>query len=329
MNTREFPSIARRRLADAPASRRIISIYAGILTGLAVLVTLATWLLDLQINKTGGLSSLGLRTTLSAVRSMLPLLQSAVVMCLTLGYRAAMLRSARGQYASPQTLRLGFARFWVLLRCSILEGLIILAAAVASTYLATMIFMLTPLSAPFIEILTPAISGAVTVDPSQILTDELMAQLAPSLLPMSLIFLAVFGLLSIPILLRYRMTDYVIIDRPDLGAFAAMRESRRMMRWNCLSLIGLDFRLWWYYLALTAASVLCYADQLLPLVGVQLPLSRNAAYYGFFALYLAAQFAIYYYLSNRVEVCYSLAYDAIRPREEPDGGVVLGNIFQM
>lgn len=172
MNTREFPSIARRRLADAPASRRIVSIYAGILTGLAVLVTLATWLLDLQINKTGGLSSLGLRTTLSAVRSMLPLLQSAVVMCLTLGYRAAMLRSARGQYASPQTLRLGFARFWVLLRCSILEGLIILAAAVASTYLATMIFMLTPLSAPFIEILTPAISGAVTVDPSQILTDE-------------------------------------------------------------------------------------------------------------------------------------------------------------
>lgn len=329
MNTHEFPSIARRRLADAPASRRIVLIYAGILTGLAVLVTLATWLLDLQINKTGGLSSLGLRTTLSAVRSMLPLLQSAVVMCLTLGYRAAMLRSARGQYTSPQTLRLGFARFWVLLRCSILEGLIILAAAVASTYLATMIFMLTPLSAPFIEILTPAISGAAAVDPSQILNDELMAQLAPSLLPMSLIFLAVFCLLSIPILLRYRMTDYVIIDRPDLGAFAAMRESRRMMHRNCLSLIGLDFRLWWYYLALAAASVLCYADQLLPLVGVQLPLSRDAAYYGFFALYLAAQFAIYYYLTNRVEVCYSLAYDAIRPREEPDSGAILGNIFQM
>ena len=32
---------------------------------------------------------------------------------------------------------------------------------------------------------------------------------------------------------------------------------------------------------------------------------------------------------DRVEVTYALAYDAVKPEEPKDNGVVLGNIFQM
>ena len=65
------------------------------------------------------------------------------------------------------------------------------------------------------------------------------------------------------------------------------------------------------------------------MLGITLPWSADVSYFLFFALYLAAQFAIYYFLRNPVDVTYALAYDAIKPEEKQDGGVVLGNIFQM
>ena len=65
------------------------------------------------------------------------------------------------------------------------------------------------------------------------------------------------------------------------------------------------------------------------MLGIRLPWSDTVSYYGFFAAYLAVQFAIYYFLRNRVEVTYALAYDSLRPREPENNGAVLGNIFQM
>lgn len=329
MNTRELPSLAGQRLSGAPAGKRIVLIYAGIVTALAVLTTLVSYLLDLQIDKSGGLSGMGTRSILSALQTTLPLIQSAVIMCLALGYRAAMLRIAREQYVSPQTLRLGFSRFWVLLRSAILQGLIVLTIGIASMYLATTLFVFSPWSDPLVEVMTPLVTGTTVLNPDLVLTDAVAAQLLSAMVPMMIIFLVVFTLAALPVMLRYHMVDYVIIDKPGTGALAALRESRTMMRGNCKKLLGLGFRMWWYYLALAAATFLCYGDQLLPLIGVTLPISGTVAFYGFYILYLAAQFAIFYFLANRVEVTYALAYEAVRPKEAPADGVVLGNIFKM
>lgn len=217
----------------------------------------------------------------------------------------------------------------MLLRCTILQGLIFLGIAMGSTYLATTIFIFTPLSRRAIEIMTPYVNQVSALNPQPVLDDALASQLLPAMTPVLWIFLVVFAIFAIPVSLRYRMADYVIIDRPGTGALAALRESRDMMRYNYLSLIKLDLHLWWYYAALIGSTLLCYGDSLLPLLGIQLPLSQDAAYYLFFALYLAVQFAIYYFLCNRVETCYALAYETIRPVEEQTGGAVLGNIFQM
>ena len=66
---------------------------------------------------------------------------------------------------------------------------------------------------------------------------------------------------------------------------------------------------------------------LLPMAGVNLPMSGTVSYYVFFVLYLAAQFAVYYYLRNPAETAYAIAYDSIRPKEPRTEGVALGNIF--
>jgi uncharacterized membrane protein len=132
-----------------------------------------------------------------------------------------------------------------------------------------------------------------------------------------------------PMFYSFRMVNYVIIDKPGMGALMAMRESKKMMRGHRLQLLKLDVSLWQYYLASGLAMVICYGDALLPMLGVELPVSETVAFFGFYALYMAASFCVHYFLRNRAEVCYGLAYDAVKPEEKQSDGVVLGNIFQM
>lgn len=326
-NTKEIKAAALRRLADAEQAKRIAAIYAGVTLGLSALVTLVGLVLDVMMSQSTGLGGMGRRTILSSAQTMLPWVVALITMCVELGYQAAMLRVARGQYVSPQTLRLGFDRFWVLLRCVLLEGLILFGIAFGGIYLATMIFMFTPFSDRAVELLTPVVQNVTLLNPEMVLDEALYAQLMQAMIPAFVLCAIVVAALAIPVLYRLRMARFVIIDKPGTGALAALRESRKMMKGNCLELLKLDVSLWWYYFAGILTSLLCYGDVLLPMVGVNLPMSSTVSYYLFFVLYLAAQFAVYYFLRNTAETAYAIAYDSIRPKEPKTDGAVLGNIF--
>ena len=328
-NLRQIREFAPERLKASSVQQKIVLIYAGLTLGLTLLVTVLNHLLGLQIDNYGGLSNLGKKSMLSSIQSMLPLAQSAVAMCLEVGYLAAMLRIARGMYSSPQTLRLGFDRFWVLLRCSIFKGLLLAGVTFGSMYAGILIFLWTPLAAEAEAILMPIMSQMTMLDPTFIIDDATYAQLMQAMIPCFGICGVVMLALGGPIFYSFRMTDYVIIDKPAMGALAALRESKKMMRGNRLQLLKLDISLWWYYLATAVASVICYGDVLLPMLGIQLPVSETVSFFGFYGLYLLVSFGIIFFLRNRVEVTYALAYDAVKPEEKQDGGVVLGNIFQM
>ena len=328
-NAKELKALSSQRLENARDEKRIVLIYSALALGIVALTTVVNYLLGLQIDQSGGLGNMGLRTILSTLQTVLPLVQSVVVMCLSVGYVAAMLRIARGQYSSPQTLRLGFDRFWVLLRCIIIQSLIYVAILIAAVYLSTMIYMITPLSRSAMEILMPLMGSTTILDTGIIIDDATYAQLVASMGPLFLICGLVFCAASAPVMYQYRMANYVIIDHPGTGAMAALRESRKMMKGNCLQLFKLDLGLWYYDAALLVASILCYGDMILPALGMPLPFSEDAAYFIFYALCLVMEFGIYYFLRNRVEVAYALAYDSIKPEEKKDSGVVLGNIFNM
>lgn len=328
-NIREIKDFAARRLEESPSQKRIVLIYAALALGMTLLVTVLNHILGLQIDNFGGLSNLGKKTMLSSIQSMLPMTQSILSMCLDVGYVAAMLRIARGMYASANTLRLGFDRFWVLLRCAIFKGAMIMGVCFVGMYAGIMIFMVTPLAKPAVEIITPLVSQVSLLDSTLMIDDATYAQLVQAMIPGFVICGIMMLVLGGPVFYSFRMANYVIIDKPAMGALAALRASKKMMRGNRLKLLKLDVSLWWYYLATAAAMVLCYGDVLLPMAGVELPVSETVAFFGFYGLYLAASFAILYFLRNRAEVAYALAYDAVKPEEKQDSGVVLGNIFQM
>lgn len=326
-NTSEIKAAALRRLTDAGQAKRIAAIYAGVTLGLSALVTILGLVLEAMMSGATGLGGMGRRTILSSVQSMLPWVVGLITMCVELGYQAAMLRVARGQYASPQTLRLGFDRFWVLLRCILLEGVILFAIAFGGIYIATMLFMLTPFSGRVMEVLSPVLENVTLLSPEMVLDEALYDQLMQAMIPAFVMCAIVVAAAAIPVLYRLRMARFVIIDKPGIGALAALRESRKMMKGNCLKLLKLDISLWPYYIGCVFASLLCYGDVLLPMMGVRFPWSDTVSYYLFFALYLAVQFAVYYFLRNQTEVSYSIAYDSIRPKEPKSEGVALGSIF--
>lgn len=328
-NTRAMKTFAAERLSGAPQEKKIVLIYSGIVVGLALLSTLIHYVLGLQIDQMGGLSQIGSRTILSAIQSMLPLVQSLVVMCVELGYMAAMLRVARGQYTSPNTLRLGFARFWTLLRCSVIQGLIYAGLVISAVYLSSMIFVVSPWGEPFLTRMASVTAGTSLLNPQMVLDDATVMQLLPTMLPMFLMVLIASCILVIPVSFRFRMANYVIIDKPGKGALYALVESRKMMRGNCLKLLKLDLSYWWYFVVLFVIACIGNLDQWLSLLGIALPISAELAYFGFYAVYLALQLLAYYLLRNRIEVTYALAYDAVKPEEPKDTSVVLGNIFNM
>lgn len=331
MNIRNISSLketAAQRLDRAGQKQQIAAIYAGITVGVSALVTIVGFLLNREINQTGGLSNMGTRTILSTVSTMLPLILSAFLMCLDVGYLGSMLRISRGQYASPNSLRIGFDRFWTLLRYSVIQGAIFAGLMVLSVYASVQIFLLTPLSKPAMEILLPMTQDG-PIDPVALMDNPVYNDLMMTLLPVMILSAVLYLVLFIPVAYRYRMTHYVILDKPGMGALAAMRESRNMMRRNRISLFRVDLSFWWFHGLCFLASALCYGDSLLPMIGIELPFSADVCYFIFYALFLAAEFGIYYFLRNHVEVTYALAYEALKPEEPKNNEVILGNIFQM
>ena len=328
-NRKELTSFAAERLSHAPQEKRIILIYTGLVLGINILAVALGYFLGLQIDQATGLRGLSTRNTLSTIQTMLPFVQSMLVMCLDLGYVSTMLRVSRGQYASPKGLRLGFDRFWLLLRSQFILAMFYIGVTFVSVYAASFLYMLTPLSSQTRELILPLMEQVSLLNSEIIMDDATYNQLLSSMIPAFVIFGIIFLALYIPVTYRFRMTKYVIIDKPGIGAIAALRESRMMMRHNAVKLFKLDMHLWWYHAAMFLSTVICYGDQILPSLGLELPLSSDAAYFLFYGAYWVIQSLIYFFLRNRVEVAYGLAYEALKPEEPKNQGVVLGNIFQM
>ena len=330
-SSRQLREDAGRQLSKAREPQKIVLIYTGILLGVSAFSTVAQYLLGSGISQTGGLRNLGLRSMLSTVSNILPIAQYVILLCLGLGFAAAALRIARGQFASPKTLKAGFERFWPLAKCTLLQSLILLAVGFGSFYLAMAIYMFSPFSEGFFTIITPLLADESILSTGIPVLDEATSlALMDQMLPMFIIFGILFLALAIPVTYRYRLVNYLIIDRPGIGAFAALRTSNSLMKGNKRRFFRLDLSFWWYYVLLSLASVVCYGDLVLAMLGISLPMSSTVSYFLFYALFLAADFGIYWFNLNRVEVTYALAYDALIPKQSnPSGGVVLGNIFDL
>ena len=309
-NTSALTQRADHAIAGAAVDpKRLVLLYSGASAVVMLIVTVANFLLQAQIAGTGGLSGLVMRSMLETAIQVLQLSVNLLLPFWTFGYLSCVLHMTREQPLSLQTMLDGFRRFGPVLRLNLLRSGYLLLMALLCIYPSMMIFLWTPLSTPFMEIIEPLMA----VDAAEILLDDAtLAAATDALLPSFLIYGVLLLALAGPKYYSFRMADYCLMDDPRGSALIALRRSSLMLHKNRLALLKLDLHFWWFYLLDGLTLLLCYGETLLPLVGIQLPITPEIAYFLFYALYLGAQIGLSVWARNKVECTYAAGYECLK-----------------
>lgn len=314
-NQRALKDTAAARLSGAAYDpKKIALLHTGAALAVTFLITLINYLLSQQIENTSGLSGLGSRAILSTIQSTLQYASSIALPFWELGFVYAAISMARGQAARPSDLPEGFRRFGPALRLMLLEGVLFLGLAMILLNISSLIYSVTP----FAQTLTQQLIGmmsdtSMTVEALEETVAQMpITELMDMIMPMLVIFGILYAVIAIPLAYRFRMANFVIMDQPKTGAFAALRESSRMMRRNRLQLFRLDLSFWWYYGLLLLTAVLSYGDVILSYLGVTLPISADVAWFAFYILGALAQLVLYWQTQSYVQTTYAVAYDILR-----------------
>ena len=317
LDRRGLKNAAGDALAQASRNpKRIILIHTAVSLGIMLLVAVLDYVLSGQIENTGGLSGLGTRSVLTTVQSILQMVQMAVLPFWEIGYLYAAMKMAVKEPAEPGTLLEGFRHFGPLFRVMLLKGLIFLVLGFVCTYVATQIFVMTPLSTPMLEAMAPVLNDPTMMESAageEALMQVVDQALDDAMLPLLIITGILLCLVYIPISYRLRLVNYSVLENPREGALVAFRRSFRLMRGNCLEMFLLDLSFWWYYLLQILINLVCYGDLILSLAGVSLPWSGELSFFLFYILALAGQFVLYFLARNKVEVTYVTAYHVLSP----------------
>ena len=327
MTIRDFSILkqeSRDSLNRCSSQKQLALVYAGGLVGLSVLLTLLDLLLSGMISDMGGLSNLGTRTILSTLQTMLPIVQMLVLLGWNAGYAMAVLNIVRQEHVDHRALTSGFSLFFPMLRAMLLEAMLYFNITVLSFFLSVQIYSFTPWAKNVMEILEPVLPAMLENPAEFVLEDAMLLPALRNMIPMVLIFAALYLVMYIPASYRLRFSTFCLVDAPRAGALRAMMTSSRLLRKNCFRLFMTDLRLWWYHGILVLASVV----QMLPLLGFQLPQGSDVTYYVCYGAYLAIVFGLYALARNRVECIYAAAYDGLLEKPQ-ENAVVLGNIFDM
>ena len=316
MDFRFCKQASRESLAAAQYDpKKLTVIHSGAALLLSLVVFVLSFLLSSGIDSTGGLSGIGTRSLLELGQALLSIVSYICLPFWEIGFFAAAIGFARRESVNPRTLTTGFSRFGPVLRMYLLQALLYMAVVLACMNIASMIFAMTPFSAPLMELLLPMMEQSATVDPTQI-TPDMALEILQAAIPMYVIFLILFLGLCIPISYRLRMAPFAIMDDAP-RARAALSASNRMMKGNCFALFRQDLRFWWYYAGLLLLTVLSVTDVLLALMGVALPVDGTVISFVIYILYLSLSLGYSWLCKAEVQTAYAHCYLAMKQTLTP------------
>lgn len=309
--------------AAAYDPRKIILLHTGITIAVSLFATILNFILSRQIQNTGGLGGLGLRSVLSTAQSVLQVAVAVLIPFWEAGYCYATMRIARGEEANPDCLLQGFRRFGPLLRVTFAKLLIYFGIGLFCFFLGYYIFMLTPLSDPLYAIIETISLDPTMLETEVMLDDATFYALMDAYQPMLLIILALFAVFGIFVSYRYRMATFLILDHPQLRGMETLRISTYQLRGQTKALLKLDISFLWFYVLNWLSTALAYGDYVLAVLGISFPFPAEIAYFGFLILSLVCQGSLFLWARNRVDVTYARFYQLTalpfyKKGDEPD-----------
>jgi uncharacterized membrane protein len=314
---------AKERLARTSTDhKKLVLIYAGAMTAVLAVLTVAVNLLQSRIADTGGLSGIGMRSVLETAISVLEIGGNLAMPFWTFGYLFCMLGVVRGFHMKPERLLAGFRRFGPVLRLNLYRGVRYGLLAILSVYPSVLLFLVSPLGEPVNRLLMPiAQPGMDTAQMLEAMDPATFQAISDAMMPAMGFYAVVFLLLAAPVFYQLRMADFFLMDDPKMGAMMAVRKSTVLMHRKRMEMFKLDLRFWWYYGLQALALLVCYAPMILGMLGITVPQGVDLGCYG---VYLAMQFGIIVLARNRVEVTVALAYEALlhpqpeQPKKAPN-----------
>jgi uncharacterized membrane protein len=310
MNKNDPKSLkAAARQAAAAASydpQKLILIHSAVATAAGLVLALIGYLLQLQIDNTGGLSGVGNRAMLETARSVLDVLFQLALPFWQIGFVYAAIRIIRHRNAEPYNLGEGFRRFRAVLKTQMLVVLFTCGMVFACYYAAYFLYAMTPWSRNLMDAM---MSGN---------EETLMAAMEEALLPIGILMLPPLLVVGTWFGYRMRLVDYVIMDDGDLSGLAAIRQGWKLTKGNIRHMLKLDLSYWWYYGLTILTAAVAYGDMILPALGVTLPLEEAAGFYLFMAASYVLQLLLLWWQGSRVQLSYAAFYQAALPREEEE-----------
>lgn len=326
LNVSMITHTAREKL-EGKDSRKLAVFHTGITVAAALVVTLLQYVLAEGIGNTSGLSGLGTRSVLQTIQTVLQWANTLLMPFWGLGFLYASMRWARGESAKRQDLLTGFRRWGPYLGLLLNRTMLTIGVLILCTNLSGMLYMILPASSTITGLaMTAGGDMEALAEMLEGLSSGQITELMYAMLPMLLIIAAAAAALLIPLMYRFRMAEYVILEEPRARGLSAMLISAAMMRRRRWQLFRLDLRFWWYYGLKVLCTLLCYGDLLLTALGVHLPVGEDAAYLITYGLYLAALFAVEVAFRPQVDTAYALAFEAFqemgpvipKPAEKPE-----------
>lgn len=291
--------------------RRLILLFTGIHAVLVLVIALADMLLEQQISGTGGLGGLGTRSVLQTVQQILTLLNSILPTFWSMGYLYAMLKLSRQEKTTDADLLQGFRCFAPVLRLTVLQTLLFSLVSGLLIFVIVSLLSFSPLAMPVYQVMLPLVDTQTgNMDPSM-LDEAAMAAVMDAATPLALVSTGLAVLLMLPLIYKFRLASYYLMDAPEYGAVAAMLRSTRAMKNRRLQLFALDVSFWWYYLVESLTLAVPYLSLLLPVLGIELPFSDAVAAVVFLAVTLALQLVLYILARNQVTMTYVKAYEVL------------------
>ena len=310
MNLLETRAAARQSLAAADYNGKTLALlHTGAALLFSLLMTVANLLLSQSIESTAGLAGIGARSVLQAIQSFLSLVSSAALPFWQMGFIYAGIHYARGESVQPGMLLEGFRRFGPILRLFFLQALIYIGAGIACLYVAGTLFSFTPFVQQLYEVMEPILQNGVT---DELLSDPAFsAQFLQAAIPLYILAGILLVLVITFLTYRMRMAQFAIVDDAS-GALAAIAMSFRMTRKKCLCLFQVDLRFWWFFALKLLIAVIAYADILLGLLGLSLPISETALFFGAYALYALLELLLNWQWGAYVQTTYAHCYLALK-----------------
>lgn len=308
---------AQARLAQTAGNpKKLVLLHTAIALGCSVLMSVITYLFSRQIADTGGLGGLGMRSVLATAQSVLELVITMALPFWQMGIFYAALQWVNEEDAGLGSLLQGFRRFSSVLGKLFLQGGLFFGLGIAIFYISTAVFMMTSFATPIVELFAPIMEqGATPEQLESLLTPELMESASRAAVPLLVIFIILYAAAAIPVFYRLRFASFAVME--GLSGGKALLKSFAITRKNCWQIFRLDLSFWWFYLLQVLSVAVCYADTILPAVGISLPVSGVGAAFLFYALGTLCQGVLLWQKEGHRLTAYCLAYRTLdTPSEE-------------